>query len=154
MRLRQELKAKIKQVLDEQGIYTDAIPPFPSIVDLLADAVLGIPLFSRAAAIENLPKVGKNALDMARKRLMLAERIEAQLQITPDLKDKMWERVLNWIVDEEEKGRSFDKYAEWYKAGNDYNRPKTFQIFKNPALIKGNWKEAQAFRKEETSRML
>ena len=159
MTLQREVKQKLKRdlaiVLEQNGIYTEALPGDISIVDKAVNKMAHslfteIEFFARAAAIDRLPKVGKTALDMARKRLMLAERIEAQLQIIPDHKEKKWERVLNWIIDEEEKGNSFDKYVEWFKAGNDYNRPKTFQIFKNPALIKGNWKEAQAFNKQET----
>jgi len=149
--LKRELRTKIKDVLDAQGIYTEPVPPMPSIVDLLADAVLGISAFRQISAAERYKKqsVGKDALEMARLRLMLSERIEGGLGITPDLKDKNWERVLNRIINAEENGDSFEKYVKWFKAGNEFNRPKTFQIVKNPNIIFGNWKEAQMFQTEE-----
>lgn len=147
MRLRQELRLKIQQVLEENGIYTDAVPGCISIVDLLADAVLGIPAFSRANAAERykVAPIGKDAQRLALARLALGERVEAQLGIMVDHNNKAWTRVLNNIVNAEENGESFDKFVKWFKAGTVYDRPKTFQIAKNPALLWGNWKEAQAF---------
>jgi len=147
MRLRQELRKTIQDFFEEMGVYTDALPGGVSSVDLLADRVLGIPAFAKASAAEryNLPTMGANSTEMAQKRAMLAERIEAELLLTVDLKKQAWERVLNKIVSAEMQGESFDKYVQWYRAGNEYNRPKTFQIAKNPALIFGNWKEAQMY---------
>ena len=164
--LTREVKQTLKRIAvkwcDDNGIYTEPLPgsnmsPVDVLVNAQAQGLLRIEFFAKATASERYGhKIGKTALEAAKSRQLLAERIEAQLQITPDMNDKNWERVLNWIVSEEEKGKSFDKYVEWYKAGNDYNRPKTFQLANNPARIKGNWAEAQAFEVKETeqARML
>lgn len=145
--LRRELRQTINQVLESNGFDGG------DIVDSLADEILKIPFFAKASASErfsNLPQMGKNSTQMAQKRAMLAERIEAQL-VTVDHNKKAWVNLLNKIVNAEEKGESFEKYMEWYRAGNEYNRPKTFQIARNPDVIWGNWKEAQAFGKQENS---
>lgn len=148
--LRKEMKNKITKVLDDNGIYTEPLPGMPSIVDLLVDALLGIDRIKMANTAERhgTQAVGNQAIDMARKRLLLSERIEAGLNIVPDLKEKAWERVMNRIINAEDSGDSFDKYVEWFKAGTQYDRPKTFQLVKNPNIIFGNWKEAQMFNSE------
>lgn len=146
--LRRELRTKLKQVLDENGIYTDAIPPMPSIVDLLADAALGVAGISATQSSKRYGSpVGNKSLEMAKKRLALGERIEAQLGITPDHKQQAWVRVLDRIIGYEEDGDTLEKFVKWYKAGTIYDRPKTFQIVKNPNILIGQWKEAMDFCK-------
>jgi len=152
--LRRELRQTINRVLEDYGLSDGDSEP-AKIVDNLADEILKIPFFAKASASErfsNLPQMGKNSTQLAQKRAMLAERIEAQLMVTVDHNKKVWVNLLNKIVAAEEKGESFEKYMEWYRAGNEYNRPKTFQIARNPDLIWGNWKEAQAFGKVEVQK--
>jgi len=160
MTLTREVKQTLKRIAikwcEDNGIYTEPLPgsnmsPVDVLVNAQAQALLRIEFFAKATASERYGhKIGKTAIEAAKSRQLLAERIQAQIQITPDHDNKMWTRVLNWIVSEEEKGKSFDKYSAWLKAGTQYNRPKTFQLAKNPALIKGNWAEAQAFEAKET----
>lgn len=153
--LRRELRTKIKQILEENGIYTDAIPPMPSIVDILADGVLGVAGISRAYA--NAQMMGQRSRDTTKERQMLAERIEAQLHVTPDQTKKVWVTVLNRIIEKEEKGETLEKYVKWYNDdANKYDRPTISQILKNPALLIGSWPKAMAYSgmNETQSRML
>lgn len=79
---------------------------------------------------------------------LLAERMTAEIGITPDLKDQKWERVVREIVRKEEKGERLETYSKWLRGGNDYNRPKPHQLSMNPRLILNTW--AQAFVKLPT----
>ena len=150
--LRRELRTKISKVLEEQGIYTDAIPPMPSIVDLLTDAVLGVAGISRAYA--NAEMMGEKSRDTAKERMMLAERIEAQLFIKVDHSPK-WTRALNRIIEEEEKGNTLEKYIKWYnKNENRFDRPKTSQILNNPYILFQTWPKAMADYNDTELKML
>lgn len=91
----------------------------------------------------NYQKFSQKVTDERKEMLKLGERIEASLGITPDWKNKKWERATREIVKKEAAGQPFDKFVKWLKSGNEYNRPKPFQIAKDPTLILNNW--AQAF---------
>lgn len=88
-------------------------------------------------------KFSQKTTDERREMLKLAERMEATIGLTPDFTNSKWEKTVREIVRKEEKGQSFDAYVKWLQSGNDYNRPKPYQIAKDPKLILTTW--AQAF---------
>ena len=81
-------------------------------------------------------------LEKRRKMGLLVEKIESLLGVKPDLKKKQWERTVNAILNFEEEGKTVEGFAKWLKAGNDYNRPKTFQISRDPEQLISIWASA------------
>lgn len=88
------------------------------------------------------PTFSQKVTDERREMMKLAERMEAEIGITPDFSDRKWEKVVRQIVRHEENGQRFETFAKWLKSGNEYNRPKTFQIAAKPQLILTNWVQA------------
>jgi hypothetical protein len=91
---------------------------------------------------QKYPTFSQKVLDNRQKLLMLKERISAEINVDPNLKDKKWVAALQEILKREEKGQTFAIYAKWFRAGNDYNRPKPHQIGMNPNLIINTWGQA------------
>lgn len=92
---------------------------------------------------KDYPTFSKKVTDERIEMLKVSERITATLGITPDLTDRNWEKTVRQIVKHEEGGQRLESFVRWMKSGNDYNRPKAFQLAKNPKLILTLW--AQAF---------
>jgi len=91
---------------------------------------------------KSYPKFSDKNTEERRQMLMLSERVEAELGITPDFKDKNWEYTIRKIVQHEQAGQMFERWVQWLKNGNDYNRPKIFQLAAKPRLILNNWMQA------------
>lgn len=88
-------------------------------------------------------KFSQKVTDERKEMLKLGERIEATLGVSPDWNNKKWEKTIRGIMKKEEGGQPFEQFVRWLKSGTEYNRPKAFQIAKDPGLILNNW--AQAF---------
>ena len=99
-------------------------------------------VINKAPTANKYPTFSQNVLDNRQKLLMLKERISAEINVDPNLKDKKWVAALQEILKREEKGQTFDVYAKWFRAGNDYNRPKPHQIGMNPNLLINTWGQA------------
>lgn len=82
--------------------------------------------------------------------LKTAEKIEAELGVKPDLKDNKWKRTVRAVMEFEKNGQQVADFAKWLKSGTEYNRPKTFQMAKDPTLIISNWPQAFQKRTDET----
>lgn len=89
---------------------------------------------------ESIKKIKKNTFsnesNQRTKRIQdLMEIIPESIGLIPQNTEE-WKRVLGKIYDlEQEKGWMWSDFAAWFKAGNDYNRPKIFQISKKPKML-------------------
>ena len=87
-------------------------------------------------------KFSQKSTDELKEMMKLGERMEALIGLTPDFKNTKWTKALRDIVHKEAAGQKFDTYAKWLNSGNEYNRPKPYQIASNPKLILTTWGQA------------
>lgn len=138
-----QLQERFAKILTDAGVNIDDGNLLESLIKA-CPTVTGVP----RPNVKEFRRMGDKSNERTMKIAKLAERM-GDIGLTPILSDSEWKYVVGKLVEMEDKGWAWERFSAWYKSGNEYDRPKLFQIAKKPKMLISIYGEA--FMQSETN---